>query len=420
MNIGALSLAQTPPLRVPLPYFLSAPLFGMAAAVLLGFAGGGWSESRWSPELLALTHLMTLGFLAMVMSGAVQQILPVLAGTPLRHPRLTAHLVHFLLLGGTPALAAGLWHGAVPLLWLAGGLLGAAFLVLLVGLIGALLRTSTVNATVIAVWLAVTGLAGTVALGLHLLAGHAAPAIALGRQFTDLHMLWGLAGWVALLIMGVAFQVVPMFQLTPEYPRHIKRWLAPLVLLGIAMATLGWGNAALLLIGAALGLFASWTLWLQHRRRRRLPDVTLDYWRMAMGALLASVVLVLFGREFAGIVLFVNGFAVAAVNGMLYKIVPFLVWLHLNNRVQASAGWQGAVPHMKQIIPEARARAQFRLQLVASLLLLLGTAFPVLIRPAAAVFAFAMAGLWFNIFGAWRLYHRWNEAARLDNLEVTS
>ncbi|MDO8305560.1 MAG: hypothetical protein Q7T06_07195, partial [Herminiimonas sp.] len=42
---------------------------------------------------------------------------------------------------------------------------------------------------------------------------------------TDLHVLWGLAGWVGLLTIGIAFQVVPMFQVTPLYPIDITRVL---------------------------------------------------------------------------------------------------------------------------------------------------------------------------------------------------
>jgi len=46
-------------------------------------------------------------------------------------------------------------------------------------------------------------------------------------------------------------------------------------------------------------------------------------------------------------VLFMLGFAMSLINGMLYKIVPFLVWFHLFR-----GGVKRGVPNMKEIIPE--------------------------------------------------------------------
>jgi hypothetical protein len=120
---------------------------------------------------------------------------------------------------------------------------------------------------------------------------------------TDLHAGWALLGWVGILVAGVAFQVVPMFQMTPEYPewlgRHLTRMLATaLALWSLALAwppaaPLGILAAAVLSVGYAA--FAVATLGLQRRRKRRLPDVTLDFWRLGMACLLATLLLWLVG-----------------------------------------------------------------------------------------------------------------------------
>jgi hypothetical protein len=128
-------------------------------------------------------------------------------------------------------------------------------------------------------------------------------------------------------------------------------------------------------------LFAVQTLVLQARRRRRLADVTLDFWRLAMLSLLLAVgswgalpFLPAARLELAVGLLFFVGFAVSAVNGMLYKIVPFLIWLHLNNRLQRSGRWQGRVP--------------------------------ALAPPAALALLLSALGLWWNLLLALRLYRR--------------
>ena len=70
MSMTSLSLEQAPPISVPFRFFLSAPLFLLLAALALLAAGPDALGSRWMPALLGITHLITLGFMSMVMSGA--------------------------------------------------------------------------------------------------------------------------------------------------------------------------------------------------------------------------------------------------------------------------------------------------------------------------------------------------------------
>jgi hypothetical protein len=48
-------------------------------------------------------------------------------------------------------------------------------------------------------------------------------------------------------------------------------------------------------------------------------------------------------------VLAIVGFATSVIHGMLYKIVPFLAWLHLHQR-----GLRYVLPNMKEILPDRR------------------------------------------------------------------
>ena len=70
MNIAQLTLEQTPPLSVPFRFFLTAPLFGILAALLLLGSDPTIFSSRWSLEVIMLTHLLTLGFISRVIFGA--------------------------------------------------------------------------------------------------------------------------------------------------------------------------------------------------------------------------------------------------------------------------------------------------------------------------------------------------------------
>ena len=111
MPTGGLSLDQAPPLAVPVTFFVTAPVAAFAAGVLLLVEGSAALTSSWLPQTLALTHLGTLGFLAMVMLGALYQLIPVVAGSRVRGVR-SAHAVHVLLSLGLVGLVTGLMAGA--------------------------------------------------------------------------------------------------------------------------------------------------------------------------------------------------------------------------------------------------------------------------------------------------------------------
>ena len=165
----------------------------------------------------------------------------------------------------------------------------------------------------------------------------------------------------------------------------------------------------MLLLAAGPLLFAVVTLHLQHRRRRRVADVTLDYWRVGLGSLVAAVLLgvapVAEGHTptLVGI-LFLYGFAVSTVNGMLYKILPFLAWFHLQSQLQVGAG---SIPNMKEFISDGRARRQFYVHVAALGLLLLSALAAGPWRYAAAVgVCLSALLLGANLWGVWHLFRR--------------
>ncbi len=417
---AGLSFDQAPPFSLPLRFFLTAPLFLAAAAGLVVFAPEALA-SRWTPEALALTHALTLGFLAMVMLGALTQMLPVVAGSKLPAPRRVAWVSHVSLVLGTVALMAG-FLSARPLAYgLAAVLLAGGFAVFVAAAAVSLGRAVS-SVTVRGIRLAVIGLAITLLLGLVLAllrAGGWVPPIV--KAASAAHVGFGLLGWVLMLVIGVAFQVVPMFQITPPYPSWLSRWLTGslfgLLLLhaiapwlpGVAVHVVDTGLAGVVV------LFAVTTLGLQARRRRKLPDITLNYWRFGMASLISCVVIWALAQaqpRWAGGdtyplllgVLFIAGFAVSVVSGMLYKIVPFLAWFHLQAQLQARAG---TIPTMRDMIAESHMHWQFGLHIVACVLLAATTQWPQLAMAAGAVLALSALLLWVNLLSAVRRFARY-------------
>jgi hypothetical protein len=425
VNEAGLSYQQAPPFGAPLRFFLVAPLFLLAAAALALFQPD-WLSSRWSPAALALTHLITLGYLGMIMLGALLQILPVVLGVPVPAVGAVAWTGLLALACGTPCLAVGF------LLSLPASL-HAGMLILAIGLPPVLLALAISlarSAAPLVAWpirLAVLALAVTLTLGI----AHAGGLYGVWPQpenidLTPLHVAWGLVGWILALVIGVAYQVVPMLQITPPYPGWLSRWLNGLILAGLLLfswpAQSAWGAAINLLgeqmLAAAALAFALATLHVQARRRRKVADITLDFWRLGMACLILAAPLYLLhpflpesGQEGARISLgaiFLLGFAVSVVSGMLYKIVPFLAWFHLKTQTGARIG---EIPNMKEMIPDKLARQHFQMHLAALALLLPA---PFLPAPAARLvgslgLALAAAGAirqGLNLLHARRLFLR--------------
>ena len=399
LQVG-LQLEQAPPILVPFRFFLSAPIFLVLAAAVLLWRGPEILESRLSPAALAVTHLLTLGFVSMVMMGAIMQMLPVLAGAPIPRPRVTAAISHTGLSFGTLSLAAGFLFGEPWLLKAGVVVLGIGFAVFVAAVATGLWHSRVESHTVPVIWLAALSLLATLIFGVALASSLGWGVILPNLSIRSLHPGWGLLGWTGLLAVGVAYQVVPMFQMTPGYPALMMKYLAAAVFALLALWSTAlwlrngtWGPFALacaLALASAYVLFAAMTMVLQHRRRRRRPDVTLDFWRIGMGSLIAANLIWAFRivaplelpdavEVLIGLLALV-GFAGSIINGMLYKITPFLTWFHL----QSLTGAGRLVPNMKKILGDADQRLQFKVHVAALALLVASVAWPaVLIYPAA-------------------------------------
>ncbi|HMU18182.1 MAG TPA: hypothetical protein PKC95_12125, partial [Thauera aminoaromatica] len=107
-----LSYDDTPPFSAPIRFFLTAPLFGVAAGLTLIF-GGEILVSRWTPGALAITHLFAAGFMLQVMLGALLQVMPVVAGASMPAPLRIAGITHLAMALGAAGLAFGLGAGLV-------------------------------------------------------------------------------------------------------------------------------------------------------------------------------------------------------------------------------------------------------------------------------------------------------------------
>lgn len=412
---AVLSYDQSPPLGAPLRFFLTAPLFGILAGLLLLWSGPEALAARWTPAALALTHLITAGFMLQVMLGALMQILPVLFGAYMANPMRVATVVHAAITVGALFLVAAFLSFSPWLFKLAALFSGLGVACFVGSAAQALHGIASTNPTTQGLKLSLLGLSVTVILGMLL-------AVSLGWSLNlplmllaDIHLGWGFLAWGMALLAAVGYVVVPMFQLTPAYPDWFTRrfsfsLLAVLVLWTIAEFS-QWVFVSTLLGTtqvALVALFAGVTLSIQWRSKRAKFDASQHLWQFAMLSVLAACTVWLAARTFplfdgwvawpvmCGVLLLFGGF-MSVIVGMLYKIVPFLVWLHLQNLGQGRV----MAPNMKKIISERAMIRQMLAHFASCALLLLAVLWPLwFVYPAGLALLVASGGLLRNLLSA--------------------
>jgi hypothetical protein len=278
---GALMGRRGVPLGVPLPFLITGSALAVLAGLLLPFVLPDALTAPALPHVLALVHTLTLGWLTMTMMGASLQLTPVIVVAPLRVRRLTP-LLYPLYLPGVLLLLLGFW---LFLPWLL--VVGAAFVVSAVCcyvliLAATLARAARRPLTTLYLAEALLYLCLVVALGGSMALNFVTGALGLAApDLLPLHVTLGVVGWLTNMLVGVSYTLVPLFALVHDHNRRLAQGVLLLLNAGLVgliaglLSAVGW----LLLLGAGLlcagvWLFAGDYLWMLHRRRRRLLEVT--------------------------------------------------------------------------------------------------------------------------------------------------
>ena len=364
---------------------LAELLWASGLAQPLGNIGSAW--------VLVGVHLTTIGFLTLVMMGALHQFVPVLTETELASQTwsgVTFWSVTVGLLGMVSGFLA--LPGAVP-----GGILPQVPWLLPVG--GSLVIAGVVVAAInlgttlkrawpwtLPTWFVATSfvfLVITVFAGLLLALSLAIPGLftsgqlqVMGGRGLAAHVIGGVGGWLTLTAMGVSYKLLAMFTLSDER-RGAWGWAAYLfTTFGIAaawlarwigvngLADLGW---AAILIGLAVYLWDMAALYRQRKRRKlelnaRYALVPLGF----LGVLILAAAVVRIGGvltrlDIALAFLALYGWLGGLALTQLYKIIPFLTWL---NQFGSRLG-KGRTPRVQDLVSEARDRYAYALYFAA-------------------------------------------------------
>lgn len=404
---SGISSKHAPALDLPASFMALAMVALALAAIVSPWAYPLLLDGFYAPHLLAFVHLNTLGVVAAVIVGASYQLIPVVLQTPLASVRM-GRLSFWLYLAGLALFLPG-----IRATWRPGMAAGAALvfsgLLVYLGVTAWTWRRAPHHDVV--AWhiaAALVGLGGGIAAGLLLALNRGAGFLGpITLRLLAAHATLMLAGWVAVMLSGVAYRLVGMFTLSEDRLWRRVAWaelacsvagawsLAGGLLAGAGRGLLGAGALGIV---AGQALFAAQLLHLYRARRRRGLDVHIPFAIVASGSGVLSASLLtggLFGGAQAASRLWVAvgwlaiaGLAITAIQGFFYKITTFLVWLH---RYAPLAG-RHRVPRLEQMYSLRLARiggALWSAGLILSLLAILAANRP-LVTVAGIV---ALAGL---------------------------
>lgn len=411
MDFDGLSVDQAPPISAPLRFFLTAPLFGVLAGVLILFSDVQTLSSRHSLDAIAIAHAITIGFLSFVMLGALTQMLPVLAGAKIAKVGTVASVSHLLLLFGTLFMIFGLQsaHSAVTLA--ASLFLGSGFLIMIISMLSGLLRVKNITPSVRAMITSLIFAFMIVLIGVHLLSSYGLDKFSkLHVLFSNVHSVWAIFGFAGILIIGVAFHILPMFYVAPRFKKFCKQNVVWIISMGLFLWLIfnlyfeDYAIVAKILVALFFWAFATTVYIKLNARRRPISDVTVWYWKssaifMTLGSF-AWVINDFYDAKYIVVVsiLIGGGFIFSIMSGMLYKIIPFLVWFHLNAKGYMS------IPTMNEMIDKRLAKIQFILFIVSIIGFIISFFVPSFLAIFAVTFIISMIILEYNIVSAVLIY----------------
>jgi hypothetical protein len=325
-----------PPLNLIAPFFKYGVIFYLISMMSLLFFEPTFAYEQMS--VAGWVHLFLLGFVMMIIFGAMAQLIPVVL--EVGHVVVDVYYIILPLLGiGASVMVVGFW--LMPSLLPYGGLLVlTAMMIFAFENIATLKKTELKTLTVRTVawsngYLLLGILTGfALALGL---TGDLGVNVSL---MLKAHVYAVLGGYVMLTIMGLSLTLIPMFSLAHGFDEEPIKKAFNILITGVgivflaAVTGLEWLMNVGYLVSFAGVLFYIWQIYIIAMLTVRKE---LDVWAKSMifafGSLVFSmmtglVALVTDSQTMlhTTVWFFLLGFVSSMITGHLYKIVPFLVW----------------------------------------------------------------------------------------------
>ncbi|MGH2448219.1 MAG: hypothetical protein ACRDFS_06405 [Chloroflexota bacterium] len=355
---------RSPDLSLPLRYMIAALAAFVFFSTGVPLVAPTFLKTYDGPHIFSLIHLAVLGWITMIMMGALYQLFPVALQAEIHSVRL-GKWNFWLFAGGVAGFVPSFFVWWTPGIAIFGTLAVAGVIHFVANMARSYASVKVWNAMAYYVLCALGWLTLTVLAGFVYAFDEVFHWFDISPNILAAHVHLGLAGWFSLTLMGVSYKLMAMFSLAHGHDETLAKGnlvLWNLGLIGLALSLVVVPHSAYVVI-FALVLDASATIFVIDMillfRRRRRRAVSLMQWHAfisfasvlvasAMGVLLAA------GHPLTpnwvvayGYVALV-GWLGFSIIGKYYKIIPFLLWVHRYSKQIGS----GPVPLLKDMMDE--------------------------------------------------------------------
>ena len=361
----SVSKDTAPPFEMIAPFFWIGSIFYLLSTLFLLTISP--QNGHFDLAIVGWVHWFLLGFIMMIIFGAMAQLIPVVV--EVGHFAVDLYYVIWpLLLTGTLLMSAGFWF--YPELLAYGGLIVMiAMIIFLFDTLMTLRKVSNITLTIKIV------IASNLFLLIGIIIGFVM-SLAIGSKieidivsWLATHAVMVLGGYVTLTIMGLSMILLPMFGLSHGFddkPAHRAFYLMVAgVLLNFFSTLIAWkfGKfASYFVMFTSVSFYIYQIVIIYNTRARKENDIWVKSMFVGYASLAVAVVLgviyTLLGGEnilMSAAWFLLIGFFSFLINGHLYKIIPFLVWFQ---RYSPLVGKE-KVPMLHEMLPKRMAEFEF-------------------------------------------------------------
>ena len=364
-----LATEMAPPFVLVAHYFIAGAIFYMIASFILPFYAGELNTFFLSPAIASLMHLYLLGFIMMIIFGAMYQLIPVVLEIPI-FSKDFAYIQFYLFVTGVVIFSIALGvNGYIKMLPYGAIMMYISMLIFVANVFltykNIELWSITAKYILVSNIFLLVGVSIGFYMALDLIYGFGADIVSL----VTLHISTTIVGYILITIMGIGMILLPMFSLSHGFSDKSINIAFYMVIIGLVLflvsvftkiMVLKYFGIALVGVSIILGLYQMWLIFTTRIRKQN------DFWAKNMIASFYSLILSLL---ILGLAIFLNsqtlfilfgfmlffGFFVFFIVGHIYKILPFLVWYQRYSPLVGKI----KVPMLNEMVKENVADIQF-------------------------------------------------------------
>ncbi|WP_029520728.1 hypothetical protein [Persephonella sp. IF05-L8] len=380
--VGSLATKFAPPFSLVLHYFIGGAALNLIAILVLLSFSSQFAQPFYNLQNAAIVHIQLLGFVMMIIFGALYQLIPVALEVPVFSFKL-GYLQFYIYLTGIIIFVISLIYGNLFFLLP----VGATFLYLSMSIFifnffMSLKNLEKFDITSKFLITANISLLIGISLGIFLSLNFFTGWVSDIFRLVVTHIIFTLLGFIPMVVMGVSMVLLPMFSLAHKFNDkyiNIAFYLMVIAVFGFGLGFLFTGSNYILVSGIYLILLGMVFYLLQvyeiySKRPRRTKDIGMDTMFYSHFILILSIITGLFipfmekAIYLFGISL-IFGFFPVLIYGSMFKIVPFLTWFH---RFSSLVG-KKKVPMLADMLPQKIPDVQVVIYSLGFVVLFIGT-----------------------------------------------